>query len=83
MKMANLGILTFFLVSVLTGCYSAESTVLQATLVRPVKLLTIGNGIEQKMRVFLAKIAANQVVHSLQNDERVDVQIQVPESLFT
>jgi RND family efflux transporter MFP subunit len=60
MKLANLGILTFFLASVLTGCNSAESTVLQTAPVRPVKLLTIGNDTEQQTRIFPAKIAANQ-----------------------
>lgn len=60
MKLAKLGILIFFLSGILTGCNSAESTVLQTTQIRPVKLLTIGNGIEQQRRIFPAKIAANQ-----------------------
>lgn len=51
MKLVNLGILTFFLTSILTGCNSAESTALRTTQTRPVKLLTIGNGVEQQSRI--------------------------------
>ncbi len=60
MKLAKLAILTFVLASILTGCNSAESTVLQPDPIRPVKLLTIGDDTYQQMRIFPAKIAANK-----------------------
>lgn len=60
MKLAKLAILTFVLSSILTGCNSAESTVLQREPIRPVKLLTVGANTDQQTRIFPAKIAANQ-----------------------
>lgn len=49
-----------FIAAVLSGCYSAESAVVQAETVRPVKLITIGDSTFHKSRIFPAVLAANQ-----------------------
>ncbi|WP_028862859.1 efflux RND transporter periplasmic adaptor subunit [Psychromonas aquimarina] len=51
---------TIFMGSLLSGCDSAESAAVQAPVVRPVKLITIGDDAFQKSRIFPAELAASQ-----------------------
>ena len=60
MNLAKLSLVAAMLSTVLTGCGEVESAVPQATVSRPVKLMTIDNHASQQLRVFPAKIAASQ-----------------------